>query len=136
MAVEITNKTHKVLKKALITQAVESTLAFKKRRGDVSVVFVGDAAIQRLNRQYRKKDYVTDILSFAEDTKSDFVGELIIDFKQIERQAKQYGHSISWELVFILIHGTLHLLGYEDETEKGRKTMEKLGYQLIKKIAV
>ncbi len=136
MAVEITNKTKQTLKKALIIKAVECALAFKKRRGDVSVVFVGDAAIRTLNRQYRKKDYVTDILSFAEDLKGDFIGELIIDYKQIERQAKRFEHSVSWELAFIVIHGTLHLLGYEDETEKGRKTMEKLGYQLIKKIAV
>lgn len=138
MAVEITNRTRRALKASLITKAVETTLRFGKIKGDVSVVIVGDATIRRLNKIYRKKDKVTDVLSFreaeAEMPMRGFVGELIIDSLQIERQAIKFKHSVSWELAFIVIHGTLHLIGYEDDTERGRVLMEKLGYQLIKKI--
>ncbi len=138
MAVEITNRTRKALKISLITRAVEATLRFGKTKGDVSVVIVGDTTIRRLNKIYRKKDKVTDILSFreaeAEMPARGFVGELIVDYSQIRRQAAKFKHSVDWEMAFIIIHGTLHLLGYEDETERGRALMEKLGYQLIKKI--
>lgn len=138
MAVEITNRTRSTQQVSLITKAVETTLKFGKTKGDVSVVIVGDATIRRLNKIYRKKDKVTDILSFreaeAEMPMRGFVGELIVDSLQIKRQAAKFKHSVSWEMAFIIIHGTLHLLGYEDDTERGRALMEKLGYQLIKKI--
>lgn len=138
MAVEITNRTRRALKTSLITRAVEATLRFGKTKGDVSVVIVGDTTIRRLNKIYRKKDKVTDILSFreaeAEMPARGFVGELIVDYSQIRRQAAKFKHSVDWEMAFIIIHGTLHLLGHEDETERGRALMEKLGYQLIKKI--
>ena len=138
MAVEITNRTRSALKTSLITKAVEVTLRFGKIKGDVSVVIVGDATIRRLNKIYIKKDKVTDILSFreaeAEMPASGFVGELIIDSLQIKRQALRFKHSFDWEMAFIVIHGTLHLIGYEDKTERGRIVMETLGYQLIKKI--
>ncbi len=138
MAVDITNRTRRALKISLITKAVETTLRFGKMKGDVSVVIVGDATIRRLNKIYRKKDKVTDILSFreaeAEMPMRGFVGELIVDYLQIKRQSVEFKHSVDWEMAFIIIHGTLHLLGYEDDTERGRLLMEKLGYQLIKKI--
>ncbi len=138
MAVEITNRTRRALKVSLITKAVETTLRFGKIKGDVSVVIVGDTTIRGLNKIYRKKDKITDILSFREAEAPmpmrGFVGELIVDYAQIKRQSVQFKHSVSWELAFIVIHGTLHLIGYEDDTERGRVLMEKLGYQLIKKL--
>ncbi len=138
MAIEITKLIKGSINKTLVTRAIETTLRFGKIRGDVSIVFVGDARIKTLNHHYRKKNTVTDILSFREaetemPTKG-FVGELVIDYAQIKRQAKKFSHSVHFELAFIVIHGTLHLLGYEDDTEKGRKLMERLGLELIKKV--
>lgn len=138
MAIEIANKTKERINRPLIERAILGVLRFGKRRGDVSVVIVSDAAMKKLNYSLRGKNKPTDVLSFAEsDSESaepSFIGELVIDMAQIKRQAKQFKHSISWELAFIVIHGCLHLIGYEDETESGRKKMEKLGYMIIEKI--
>jgi probable rRNA maturation factor len=140
MAIEIANQTVHRLRRPPIERAVELVLRFAKRKGNVSVAIVSDAVMKKYNYAFRKKNTPTDILSFAEqdsETPSpDFVGELIIDFDQIKRQAKTFGHSLQWELAFIVIHGTLHLVGYEDETEEGRKEMEKIGYRLIKKMSL
>jgi len=103
-----------------------------KEKRDVSIVFVGDVRMQALNKAYRHKDKVTDILSFDGDR--DLFGEIIIDYAQIKRQAKIFSKSVKDELVFILIHGLLHLQGYDDKTEKGRLEMEKLGEKYVKKI--
>lgn len=138
MAVEIANRTKKTVKRSLIERSVETVLHFGKVKGLVSVVIVGDRAMRNLNRRYRGKDKVTDILSFAdsesEKPEQGFVGELIIDLEQIERQAKTFGNSKTKELAFIVIHGALHLLGYEDESEAGRRKMERLGEKLITNI--
>ncbi|MBU4347150.1 rRNA maturation RNase YbeY, partial [Patescibacteria group bacterium] len=60
-----------------------------------------------------------------------FLGEVIIDYAQIKRQAREFGSGVNDELVFILVHGLLHLLGYDDKTEKGAKEMERLGEKFI-----
>ena len=140
MVLAVTNQTKLVVSRSLIQRAVKIVLDFKKVKGDVSVVIVGDAVMRKLNYKYRHKNKVTDVLSFREaDGKfpePGFIGELIIDYLQIKRQAKTFKHSLAYELAFIVIHGTLHLLGYEDETDKGVVLMDKLGNQLIKKIVL
>jgi len=137
MMVEIANQTKININRALIERAVKAVLKFSKRHGLVSVVIVGDMAMKKLNHQYRGKNKPTDVLSFSEaDSKfpdSDFIGELVIDLSQIKRQAKTFKHSVSFELAFIVIHGALHLVGYEDETEAGVLEMDRLGNSLIKK---
>ncbi len=138
MAVSFVNETKRRVSKALIDRAVEATLAHRRKKGDVSVVIVGDAAMQHLNKTYRGYDKVTDVLSFTEAESAvpekGFLGELIVDYAQIVRQAKRFAPSVDWELAFIVIHGTLHLLGYDDVTEAGRLEMEKLGHRIIKQL--
>ena len=92
---------------------------------------VGDKTIRKLNKIYRHKDKTTDILSF--DGEDDFLGEIIINYAQIKRQAKKFNNTVKKELMFILAHGLLHLIGYDDKDEKGRLKMEKLGNEFIKK---
>ncbi len=138
MGVIVTNRTSARVDGALIKQAIEATLKARRASGDVSVAIVGHTRMRRLNRTYRGKDKVTDILSFAEDEaldgESGFLGDLVIDYEVIKRQAKRFAPSVRWELAFIVIHGTLHLLGYEDETEAGSKEMERLGHLIIKNL--
>lgn len=98
--------------------------------GEVSLVLVGDQRIRQLNRQYRHKDKITDVLSFAGDG-TEQLGEVIIDYQQIVRQARRFNNSIWRELIFITTHGLLHLLGHNDETESGWKTMEKISQDFI-----
>lgn len=136
MAVSVVNKTSARIDGALIRRSIEAALRQQRARGDVSVVIVGDQRMRRLNRTYRGKDTVTDILSFREAEsemgESGFLGELVIDFEVIKKQAKRFAPSLRWELAFISIHGALHLLGYEDESEAGSAEMERLGHLIIK----
>ena len=112
--VEIINKTRSRIDLVLVKKVAQRFLELNKQKNDVSIVFVGDKRIRDLNRVYRQKDRITDILSFDGD--GGFFGEIIIDFAQIKRQAKVFSKSIKDELVFILIHGLLHLSGYDDKT--------------------
>lgn len=130
--IEINNKTRSYINFKLINEVTEKFLKYYKLgEKEVSIAFVGDVTIRKMNKQYRKKDKATDILSF--EGESDFLGEIIIDYAQIKRQAKKYGKKVQDELVFILVHGLLHLLGYDDKTDKGADKMERLGNEFIKK---
>lgn len=138
MTVTVTNTTRQRVAVAVIRKAVEATLRHFKKRGDVSVVIVGHARMRQVNRVYRGKDRVTDILSFTESegliATPGFLGELLVDYLVIKQQAKKFSPSLQKELAFIVIHGTLHLLGYEDETDTGAATMDRLGHLIMKKL--
>ena len=130
--VEVNNTTKNRIDIAMVKKAAEIFLEKKRKSSyEVSIAFVGDAAIKKMNGIYRKMDKVTDILTFEGEEK--FLGEIIIDYKQIVRQAKEQKHSIKKELVFILVHGLFHLLGYDDDTEKDRLHMIKIGQEFIDK---
>lgn len=138
MSVVVTNKTHQRLNQAVIEKAVQTTLSYCRKKGDVSVVIIGHTRMRRLNLTYRGFDKTTDVLSFAEQESStpdrNFLGELFIDYEVIKKQARKFSPSIRYELAFIVIHGTLHLLGYDDVTDKGSKQMQTLGQIIIKKL--
>ena len=99
-------------------------------KGEVNLILVGDQRMRNLNKKYRRQDKVTDVLSFA-DGEDNQLGEIMIDYSQIIRQAQRFGHSVWQELIFITVHGLLHLMGYEDDSEAGRATMIKLGEQFL-----
>jgi probable rRNA maturation factor len=99
-------------------------------QGEVSLVIVGDCRMRNLNRQYRNQDKVTDVLSFVADDAGQ-LGEVIIDYQQIIRQASHFSNSVWQEFIFITTHGLLHLLGYDDDTEAGWQTMEKISQNFI-----
>lgn len=133
MLIEINNKAKSKIDLQLVKSvAAKFALAHKLNKSkEISIAFVGDAAIKKLNRDYRGQNRLTDILSFSGE--GDLLGELIIDYAQIKRQAGQFGHSAKKELVFILAHGLLHLIGYNDKTQKARLEMIKLAEQFLKK---
>ena len=135
MSVEINNKTKAKINLSLVRKIARKFLKkHKKEKKDLSIAFVGDGRIRELNKNYRKIDKVTDVLSFAGEEK--FLGEIIIDYNQVKRQARQFRgqgmRAVKEELIFILAHGLLHLLGYDDGTEVGRREMERLGEEFIK----
>ena len=133
--IEINNKAHYQIDLNLIRRAVaEFARIYKIRQREISIAFVGDAEIKKLNQAYRKISQPTDILTFSGE--DDFLGELIIDYRQVKKQACRFGNSASQELVFILVHGLLHLLGYNDETEKEKAGMIKRGEEFIKKFKI
>ncbi len=101
---------------------------------ELSLAFVGEAAIRRLNRDYLKEDKVTDVLSFplgrrAADGKY-YLGDIIIAPAQAQRQARLKGHGLDRELGVLVIHGFLHLIGYDH----GRGGIEKEEARLQKRL--
>lgn len=96
--------------------------------GEVAVVLAGDPEVRALNRDYRGQDRVTDILSFPGEATSGrrgVSGDLIIAVGKARRQAVQRHHSLDTELRYLLIHGLLHLLGFDHEADQGEMEAEE-----------
>lgn len=99
-----------------------SHLPFKKKTllkksKELIIVFTTDTKMRELNKSYRNRDYVTDILSFeSEDSSS--LGELALSLNKIRVQAREHRLKMHEELSYLLIHGVLHLLGYEHEKSR------------------
>ena len=95
-----------------------------RARGVVSVALVSDRRVRALNRTYRRKDYATDVLSFAAEPSAlspqPFLGEVVIARGVARRQARDARHSEQTELRVLALHGLLHLLGYDHEQDNGR----------------
>lgn len=97
---------------------------------EVSILFTDDNEIKKLNSKYRGKNKATDVLSFAQQEadfpKSDFVlfGDIVISFETAKRQAVVYGTRFRDEILRLLVHGVLHLLGYEHERVSRKTALE------------
>ncbi|HVP44086.1 MAG TPA: rRNA maturation RNase YbeY [Terriglobales bacterium] len=87
-------------------------------RGEVNVLVTGDAELRRLNRQFRHQDKPTDVLSFP-GPDPDFAGDIAISAATASRNARRLGHSTVDELKLLLLHGVLHLAGYDHERDQG-----------------
>lgn len=122
----------KRIKNSWIKQIVKETLKQEEvLDGEVSIVLGDDALLQRLNKEYRGVDKPTDVLAFEwsqtlnVECSSAFhiqgltppLGEIIISLDAVTRQAKEYNHSFEEELAILLIHGGLHILGYDHSEE-------------------
>lgn len=93
-------------------------------RVEMSVLITDDETIRKLNAQYRDKDRATDVLSFpslspALADQPQHMGDIVISAQTAVRQAEAIGQSFTTELRFLCLHGTLHLLGYDHETDQG-----------------
>jgi len=107
-------------------------LAGEQEGRSLAVVVTDDEEVQRLNCLYRGGDYLTDVLAFgggggegfvsSEEEKS-HLGDVLISYPRAVEQAQEYGHSTCQELELLLVHGILHLLGYEDHTPSQRSRM-------------
>ncbi len=86
---------------------------------DFHVLIAGDRALQRLNREFRGKDYATDVLSFPAET-ADYLGDIAISWQRAATQASEFDHDLHQELHILMLHGLLHLLGMNHERDRGR----------------
>ena len=96
-------------------------LAREVARGDAfGCMITGDAEVRRLNREFRKKDQATDVLSFPAADANGFLGDIAISYPRAKLQAAEYGVAVQQEIEILMLHGLLHLLGMDHETDKGR----------------
>lgn len=150
--VYITNK-QKAVKipsglRILIRRACNAALEYEKFEGntEVSVIFVDNQEIAKLNEQYRNKPTPTDVLSFPlgennhydinQETGAAMLGDIVISMERAMEQAEMYGHSLQREVAFLTVHSMFHLLGYDHEAggieavrmrEKEEATLIQLG---------
>jgi probable rRNA maturation factor len=102
----------------------KTLLKKEKKNAFVNIVLCDDFMQRELNRYYRKQNRVTDVLSFAWD-EPNFLGEIYIAEGQVKRQAPLYGNSYYKELKRVLVHGLLHLCGYDHHSKAQRKIMRE-----------
>jgi probable rRNA maturation factor len=83
-------------------------------------LITGEAEMRRLNRDFRRMDHATDVLSFPSRQTLGFLGDIAISFQHARRQAAEYGHGVGREIEILMLHGVLHLLGMDHETDRGQ----------------
>ena len=108
---------------ALVRRVVAAVLAGERRRGLISVTFLGRESMRRLNRRHRGHDRPTDVLSFAmADAGGGTVGDIYVCAWVAAREARSRGIPLRQELIRLVVHGTLHALGREHPEGPGRTT--------------
>lgn len=101
---------------------------------DVSVILVNLEEIHEINKQYRHIDRPTDVISFENDDEEDYLGDIFICIDKVIDQANNYGHSVEREFAFLLIHGLLHLNGFDHIEKEDETVMFKKQDEILEKI--
>ena len=126
-----------LFKKLAGNRRLKAQIGRVKGIADVTLVFVSRARGKKINYEYRGKDYATDVLSFAKDEKAQGLGELVFCLPVIKRQARQHGLSFQAELEYLVIHGVLHLIGYDHEkSQREEKIMMALQDRLFDELSL
>jgi probable rRNA maturation factor len=100
---------------------------------DIELILTDDDEIKEINRQFRNKDKATDVLSFPlEDMPGMPLGSIVISIDTAKKGAEEFGHDTDDEIKLLFLHGLLHLLGYDHETDNGE--MRKKEEEIIKKL--
>lgn len=113
---------------------------------EVDITIVDDEEIHTLNREYRNVDRPTDVLSFALDEGEEdepelidgpeehLLGDIIISAETAQRQGEEFGHGLEREIVYLAVHGLLHLLGYDHMTDEDKKIMRAKEEEALREI--
>ncbi len=120
--------------RSIVALAERVLRAYGRDGAEVGVTLTGEETIHQLNRDYRGVDAPTDVLSFAleegedeltgyEEAPPELLGDIIICLPYARRQAMEYGHSFHRELLYLTVHGLLHLLGHDHQNEDDRQRM-------------
>ena len=126
---------------AIVRTAVEAALADSGDDGvEVSIALADDATVRDLNLRWRGKDSATNVLSFpapnAQADDSTFLGDIILAFETIEREAADEAKPLAHHVAHLAVHGTLHLLGYDHENDSDADAMERRERDILARIAV
>ena len=125
-------------KTLLLKKTAQKVLKAKKVEcADLSIVLVGDSQIRLLNKKYLGRSYATDVLAFdlkgpSKKSRKKITAELVISAQTVKRNSKIYGTAPRKELVLCVVHGILHLLGYDDHALKDSKRMRREENRLLK----
>ncbi|HHT9129349.1 MAG TPA: rRNA maturation RNase YbeY [Candidatus Brocadiaceae bacterium] len=116
------------INKDKIKKIIKSVLKVEKKDAELSVVFIDNKTIKQINNAFLGHNYATDVLSFAYNEpsfKNSIKGEIIVSVEMASKLSRRYGYEIEGEIVLYLVHGLLHLLGYDDKRKKDAKKMHQ-----------
>ena len=138
MKIEITNsqRIKRINLKELKTflKKIFSLLNISQKR--ISILFCDNKEIKKLNKKFFNKAQATDVIAFSlqDEFEKDYLGEVIVSVEQAVKISAEYGNTWKKELLLYLVHGILHLLGYDDIKKADRLKMEKKQQQILNKI--
>ena len=136
---QLINDFQKNLNKILSEIYKKSDLINTNKKNYVSVSFAGDKKIIELNKRFRKINLPTNVLSFPsliQKNNTSFLGDIIFSAETIFREAKRDKKSFKSHLIHLFIHGVLHLIGYDHETENNAKIMENLEIKILETLKI
>ena len=135
MMVEVVNRQRrvKVDPDAWTTFAEKALNAIGNSESSATIAFISDSNIRKLNQQFRGVDKATDVLSFPAD-EPDNLGDVAISVETAAKQAKENGLSFDDEIAQLILHGLLHLAGYDHETDNGE--MNRFELRLRRKLGI
>lgn len=143
VSVDISGRLPGGVTKRLICDLVNASFVSGGGKGNahVTISVVDDAVMRRLNRQHRGEDKTTDVLSFPYghgefpeyegDSENALLGEIVVSSPRIRKQAKEVGRTVREEFALMVVHGTLHLLGYDHCTDKEEAEMFSLQQDIL-----
>ncbi|MGI6112914.1 MAG: rRNA maturation RNase YbeY [Mahellales bacterium] len=154
--IDIDNGTKELINQAVLQVLKQETVEFDV---EVSIILIDNEAIRELNREYRCIDEPTDVLSFPmlesrpngydhdcvdryliedldNDLKAVILGDIAISMERAVAQAEEYGHSRQRELSFLVVHGMLHLLGYDHQRPEDRRVMREREEKILSSLGV
>jgi probable rRNA maturation factor len=136
VVVQVESPRAEAVNTSVVADVVAATLRHEGVHGvvEINVLIGDDGLLQRLNRDYRNTDRPTDVLSFGDDDAHGtfvvppgaprYLGDIAVSYDRVIEQAEEYGHSRERELCYLVVHGVLHLLGYDHERgEEQARTM-------------
>jgi probable rRNA maturation factor len=136
LQVEIVSHLEGEFPEELLERAVRHLLKQDKvLRAEISVAIVNDPTIHQLNRQFLEHDYPTDVLTFPLESPEEnglLAGEVIVSWDTAKRNAEELGLSAEGELLLYVVHGTLHLLGFDDHEEEDAAAMRDAERECLK----
>ena len=130
--VVLLNRQRRRVSPARLRRVLRGAASALRVRGEVSLVLAGDRLLHRLNRDYRKKDRPTDVLSFPGEGGEAGLGDIVISVETAGRNARGLGRTLAQELDVLALHGFLHVLGHDHETDDG--SMDRLERRLRKRL--
>ncbi len=125
------------INKNKIKKLVNNILKIEKRDAELSLVFVDNKRIKRINKTFLGHNYATDVLSFAyheSPMANSVAGEILVSVETAANCAQKHGSSVEGEIALYVTHGLLHLLGYDDKQKKDAKKMHQREGELLSKL--
>lgn len=140
---EYINLIQKVIKQAFLEEKIDKINLY------INIILTNPENIRKINKQYRKIDKETDVLSFPmyerQEIKErmkennpieDVLGDVVISVQRVKEQSVEYGHSFERELAYMLVHGFYHLMGYDHMEEKDKKEMREKEENVLNKLNI